>query len=133
LRSLELVIKHTGDKEPNKEEDGDWVIPFLDSFEGLTSLHLLVINKKAVATTDRYWPSIFHHKKTLKRLVYHEHCLNDYTLLDCNKTMDNENIQDLFTQMNIECLGMCLSPMTPNVRIPLIPPNPILYNENRLG
>jgi hypothetical protein len=72
------------------------------------------LNGKGVATTHRYWPSIFHHKKTLTRLVYHEQRI-DFDLLDCNTDMNNDKILDLFTQMNLACIGLCLSPLIPTV------------------
>ena len=114
LRSLELVIQHNSDDSYRKVADEDWVAPFLDSFEGLRNLHLLVLNGKGVATTHRYWPSIFHHKKTLTRLVYHEQRI-DFDLLDCNTDMNNDKILDVFTQMNLACIGLCLSPLIPTV------------------
>jgi hypothetical protein len=114
LRSLELVIQHNSDDSYRKVADEDWIAPFLDSFEGLRNLHLLVLNGKGVATTHRYWPSIFHHKKTLTRLVYHEQRI-DFDLLDCNTDMNNDKILDLFTQMNLACVGLCLSPLLPTV------------------
>lgn len=122
LRSLELVIRHNNSTSFRKEEDEDWIVPFLDSFKGLTSLRLLVLNGRDVSASHQYWPSIFHHKETLTRLVYHELCY-DYGWVGCNINMEFYKVLDLFTQMNLECWGVCLSPIIPKVK-----PLPISFN-----
>jgi hypothetical protein len=114
LRSLELVIQHNSDESYRKQVDEDWIVPFLNSFEGLRKLHLFVTNGQGVAVTHRYWPSIFHHKKTLTKLVYHEQRV-EFDLLDCNTIIEDDKILDLFTQMNLDCIGLCLSPLIPMV------------------
>ncbi|KAE9364315.1 hypothetical protein N431DRAFT_388295 [Stipitochalara longipes BDJ] len=112
LRSLELVIRHNSDDSYRKDVDEDWIESFLNSFEGLTNLNLLVMNGEGVEILHRYWPSIFHHKKTLTRLVYHERRY-DFCLMDCNRKLENDKVLKLFTQMNLECIGLCLSPTIP--------------------
>jgi hypothetical protein len=118
LQSLELVIQHRNHDEPHQGEEESWVIRFINSFEGLRSLYLLILNRKRAATKHKYWPSILHHRKTLGRLVYHEQVYESYWQLDCNISIEDKNTLDAFTQMNLECIGLCHCPTPPMVPSP---------------
>jgi hypothetical protein len=117
LSTLELVISHASDGEYNKQADEEWFVPFLNSFRGLRDLYLEVENGRGVAAMQRYWPSIFHHHQTLRRLVYHEQRMENHSwLLDCSIAIEDDKVLDLFTEMSLECIGLCLVPAIPKVR-----------------
>ena len=117
LSTLELVISHASDGEYNKQADEEWFVPFFNSFRGLRDLYLEVENGRGVAAMQRYWPSIFHHHQTLRRLVYHEQRMENYSwLLDCSIAIEDDKVLDLFTQMSLECIALCLVPAIQKVR-----------------
>jgi hypothetical protein len=118
LRSLELIIHHNSDAHQKKEYE-EYIAHFLESFEGLDSLRILVSNHGGVLPRDRYWPSILHHKKTLRRLVYHER-RRDVWWAECNPHIETPKILDVFIQVNIKCLGLCLSGKIPPLRSPIL-------------
>lgn len=110
LRSLELLVNHESENSiSNRDElDQNWIVPFLESFQGLKSLRLLLLISGR-AQVIGYWPAIYHHQKTLTKLVFHERRYDGWWR-DCNKFMGDENISYLFKQTNLQCLGMCISP-----------------------
>ncbi|PMD42103.1 hypothetical protein L207DRAFT_527057 [Hyaloscypha variabilis F] len=100
LSTLELVISHASDGEYNKQADEEWFVPFLNSFRGLRDLYLEVENGRGVAAMQRYWPSIFHHHQTLRSIA-----------------IEDDKVLDLFTEMSLECIGLCLVPAIPKTQI----------------
>ena len=116
LRSLELVVRLNRVGSPMGEmKEEDQIASFLSSFQGLSSLRILVLHGNYVETPYRYWPSIFHHKTTLTKLVYHERVYG-YNFMDSNIELENDEVLELLTQMNLGCIGLCLSPKPPTVR-----------------
>lgn len=122
IRSLELVVNHSDHQGTSKDiTNQEWIAIFLTSFEGLRSLRLLASNDPSVTVHQRYLTSIFHHRRTLKELVYHERTYN-YEWLDCNRKIMSEEddlMLDLFRQMSLNSLGLCLNPEMPPVNLRL--------------
>ena len=80
LISLEIVTKDRA-IGPNGSGESP-LIRFLQSFEGLVHLNLMLRTEKSYPEhwLSCYWNAILHHNLTLKRLIYHERCVQAVTL-----------------------------------------------------
>lgn len=79
LKSLEVVTKDRA-IGPNGSGESP-LIRFLRSFEGLIHFHLMLRTEKSYPKhwPSYYWNAVLHHSSTLKRLIYHERCVQAVT------------------------------------------------------
>ncbi|KAI9784369.1 MAG: hypothetical protein M1816_000893 [Peltula sp. TS41687] len=114
LTSLELILFE--DEWDDLEDVAmDPVKPFLESFEGLEDLSLVIVDPMGVE--DDYWSPIFHHQRTLKRFVYHERAIDieeDSATFELLRDMEfpggNSGDYDNFDELKLECIGLSGSP-----------------------
>lgn len=113
LTSLELLLGEDEWDDPHAEMDP--VKPFLESFEGLEELSLLIADPMGVE--DDYWSPIFHHQRTLKKLVYHERAIDideDSPTFELIRDMEiiggNSGQYGNFDELKLECIGLSGNP-----------------------
>ncbi len=108
LTSLELVLCSL---YPEESTSRPAACRFLQMFHGPKDLFLLVDAPESV--TETYWRAILHHKSTLRRVVYHERCvdLNDgspnFELPMDNGLKWDRSMVDSFPGSDLECVGLC--------------------------
>lgn len=112
LLSLELTM------EDHIEADwtGSALVRFLNSFEGLEDLHLL-INPACPALT--YWQAAANHKSTLRNFAYHERIRGNGEFWNEDQYLGSgeywysplckENRLRILLDFNLDCLGYCSS------------------------
>ena len=113
-KSMRLKVFHLS-MDDRKEEKRP-IETFLESFEGLEELGLLI---KPPLATPKYWNSILNHKSTLKYFVYHERleshfprrrfvdtCPLTKRLVDEREVLGNV-FEELLAKSDLECLAIC--------------------------
>ena len=103
LTSFELVTNEY-------QQDSFLLSNFLEAFAGLEELYLLLYDCEWLLKKD-YWPSIEHHKSTLKRLVYHKETrhLSIRSVLSYNITQDcslRGSVDAITVLPLVDCIGI---------------------------
>ena len=96
LKSLDLVAE-----DDAKESDGvvrSTLINFLQSFQGLEHLHLMLRAERdrPEQWIYRYWNAILHHSASLKRLIYHERRRSSTNLWDEDDNLEQWKDRKLY-------------------------------------
>jgi len=112
LTSLELVVRSL---YPEESTSRPAACRFLQMFHGLKDLFMLVDAPESA--TETYWRAVLYHKSTLRRVVYHERCVDlDDESPNLELPMDNglkwdRSMFDSFPGSDLECVGLCDSPV----------------------
>jgi hypothetical protein len=80
---------------------------FLQSFDGLVDLYLLLCNGPQI--NKGFWRSVLHHRHTLRRLAYHEtNLLPTFGRLVLPwETVDASKLTNGPLDLQLEALGIC--------------------------
>jgi hypothetical protein len=104
--SLELTIQCKGAEDL---ETLDLLAAFLQSFDGLVDLYLLLCNGPQI--NKGFWRSVLHQQHTLRRLAYHEtNLLPTFDrLVLLWETVDVSKLANFPLDLQLEALGICCS------------------------
>ena len=119
-KGMRLKVFHLSMDDRQQEEGKRPIETFLEAFEGLEELGLLI---KPPMATSNYWNSVLNHKSTLKYFVYHErleHQMEYYPshngfvdMCPLTKTLEDERealgnaFEEILAKSDLECLAIC--------------------------
>lgn len=111
-KKIRLRLFHLSMDDRDQEEEPQSVNLFLEAFEGLEELGLLI---KPGRATSYYWSSVVHHTSTLKRFVYHERLdprienefLDNHPFTKMLKETSEIGFEELLVKSGLDCLAIC--------------------------